>query len=85
MRWLRFFVGTPRRLFTVIVVVMVLVVATMIEPRLVNLFWFASWQLGNAIIAPLIGPLLFLLIILYGYKVMFRGILSGGNSRKRRR
>jgi len=76
MQWFRFFVGTPQRFlatFTVVGLITVLVFP--------GLLWTAAERLV-AEITPLLGPVIMLLIVFAGLRVMFGGF-SGGSRRGR--
>ena len=76
MDWFRFFFGTPARLFVWLVLAGLMTVV--IAPG------FLALAFGR-LVSEVFGPLATLAFIYLGYRVMFRGLVGGGNRGNRRR
>ena len=76
MDWIRFFFGTPTRLFVWLVLTGLMIVV--VAPG------FLALAL-NRLLSEVFGPLATLALIYLGYRVMFKGLVGGGGGRRRRR
>lgn len=76
MDWMRFFFGTPARLFVWLVLAGLAVVV--IVPG------FLAMAL-NRLLSEVFGPLATLALIYLGFRVMFKGLIGGGGGGRRRR
>lgn len=75
MEWIRFFFGTPARLF--VWLVLAGLVTVMVAPGLLAVAF-------GRLMSEVLGPLLVLGIMYLGFRVMFQGLIGGGNHRRRK-
>lgn len=80
--WIRFFVGTPRRFLTTMTVLCL--IGVLIRPGLLRTAVERFVVETSPLIHSLLGPLLAILIVIFGMRVVWSSIIGGGGKKRRR-